>query len=1193
MKEIRIEDAEARRRALDPAKSFIVQAPAGSGKTELLIQRFLGLLAVVERPEEVLAITFTRKAAGEMKRRVLQALARARRLIGDERAAPGASANEQVTLALARSALDRDAECGWRIEENTARLRIQTIDGLCASLTRQMPVLSRFGAQPRIVEDARPLHREAARRTLGLLEDGGAADRLPPIAGNVSRLLQHLDNNGALAEDLLAVMLARRDQWLRNAGHAPDREALEAALVAERAAILRQVAGLVSSGLRPELVALARYAASGLAQAGVGSPIRDCEGLEAMPQANEAGAPAWSGLVALLLTQEGDWRKTVNKNSGFPAGTTKAEKEVAKAHKTRHAALCAGLAAVPGMLEAFVAAQGMPPATYTEQQWRALEAIVSLLPIAAAQLKLVFAERGEVDFTEVAQGAVRALGEPDAPTDLLLSLDLRLRHILVDEFQDTSISQFELIERLTAGWQGQGGAPTGAGENEGEGRSLFLVGDPMQSIYRFREAEVGLFLRARSQGIGALRLEPLTLSTNFRSQGGIVGWVNDAFARIFPDADDAMAGSVGFAHSVPFHATLEGAAVSWHAFLHDGTPGGRAAARLEEARRVADIVNAAKRAQSDATVAILVRSRTHLADIVPALKLAGLRFRAIDIEQLHEKQVVQDLLALTRALAHPGDRIAWLACLRAPWCGLTLADLLRLSADEGGGEDAGPALQPAAVIWDALNDDARLARVSEDGRRRLARVQPVFARALAARMRGALRDRVEGAWLALGGPASVDGPTDLEDAEMYLDALDGLDEGGELADPSALEARLEQLYALPDLEADGTLQVMTIHKAKGLEFDSVILPGLDRGSRANDPPLLQWRLRPGAGPASQPRAGERDGFRLLLAPIKEAGEVSEPIGEFLARLGAAEDDAESARLLYVAATRAASRLHLLAAALGRQENGQPVVQAPSRRSLLAKCWPFAEAAFARSAIAVGGAVVQAEGMPSPVPLADSNRSIRLSADWSLPELPSPAAWPRVQATRAGDGVEFAWVGETLRHVGTVTHRWLQRMAEDELASWDGERIDALQQVFRNELSSRGVAEAELDSAAGRVRNALANVLEDERGRWLLGPQAAAQNEHRITARVPGTAHADGSARQITVSVVIDRLFRDEEGRQWIVDYKTSSHEGADVEAFLDRERERYRGQLARYAMVLATSHAALALYFPLLRGWREWRADDV
>src|SRR6185295_2005168 len=113
------------------------------------------------------------------------------------------------------------------------------------------------------------------------------------------------------------------------------------------------------------------------------------------------------------------------------------------------------------------------------EQWEVLGAMLELLPRAAAHLKLVFAEAGETDFTEVAQGAVRALGAIDDPSDLLLALDSRIQHILVDEFQDTSVSQWELLSLLTSGWQQDG--------EMSDGRTLFLVGDPMQSIYRFRE----------------------------------------------------------------------------------------------------------------------------------------------------------------------------------------------------------------------------------------------------------------------------------------------------------------------------------------------------------------------------------------------------------------------------------------------------------------------------------------------------------------------------------------------------------------------------------------------------------------------------------------------------------------------------------------------------------------------------------
>ena len=424
-----IADARERERALDPRHSFIVQAPAGSGKTELLVRRYLGLLTTVERPEEILAITFTRKAAAEMKRRVLEGL--------------------PSVLEAAR------------IADIAPRLSVQTIDALCASLTRQMPVLARFGAQPEIVQDARELHVEAARRVLALEPSNPAAERL----------LAHLDNNLDTARDLITRMLARRDQWLRKTGDVPARAELEAAFAAERERLLD----------RSRLI---------------------------LPDAS-------AELAQELLTKEGEWRKK-NKR--------------AQVLKEDDADGC--------VLAALAALLALPPAAYTDTQWEVLSAMLELLPRAAAELLVVFGERGQADFTEIAQGAVRALGDADAPTDLLLSLDVRIKHILVDEFQDTSYSQWELLERLTAGWQ--------CDQNGGDGRTVFAVGDPMQSIYRFREAEVGLFLRARQTGLGNVPLEALRLTTNFRSQAGIVDWVNATFPRVLPAMEDEISGSVPY-----------------------------------------------------------------------------------------------------------------------------------------------------------------------------------------------------------------------------------------------------------------------------------------------------------------------------------------------------------------------------------------------------------------------------------------------------------------------------------------------------------------------------------------------------------------------------------------------------------------------------------------------------------------------
>ncbi|MFH1573024.1 MAG: UvrD-helicase domain-containing protein, partial [Acidobacteriota bacterium] len=156
-------DARQREHALDPERSFIVQAPAGSGKTELLIQRCLTLLCRVNEPEAIIAITFTRKAAGEMRRRVMTALQNSAGRRPDK-------PHEALTWDLACRVRERNESLGWDLFRNPGRLRIQTIDSLCASLTRQMPWLSRLGGPPDIVEAEEELYAEAALRTIDLLE---------------------------------------------------------------------------------------------------------------------------------------------------------------------------------------------------------------------------------------------------------------------------------------------------------------------------------------------------------------------------------------------------------------------------------------------------------------------------------------------------------------------------------------------------------------------------------------------------------------------------------------------------------------------------------------------------------------------------------------------------------------------------------------------------------------------------------------------------------------------------------------------------------------------------------------------------------------------------------------------------------------------------------------------------------------
>ena len=1131
-----VSDADQRRRALTATESFIVQAPAGSGKTELLSQRYLLLLARVAQPEEVVAITFTNKAAAEMRSRVLQALHKAH---GPMPHPP----HQRVTWELAQAVVARDRELHWQVENNPSRLRIQTIDSLCTALTRQMPLLSRFGAQPAIARDPEPLYRAAARATLAEIESGNHWSQA------VERLLIHLDNNLGVVADLLATMLARRDQWLRHVAD-PDnarieRATLEATLARVVGAALTALAAAMPADMEQELVALARFAAHNLRAAGGAEAIAASLDLTAFPDGAPTSLAAWRGMADFLLTKDGDWRKQVNVKNGFPAPS--ATKDAAgKAHliemKDRMGALLTRLRDKDELRNGLHAVRELPPLTYDEDQWSVLQALLALLPVAVAQLRLIFQEHGHVDFTEVAQAALWALGEPDHPTDLALALDYRVQHILVDEFQDTSLSQYELLERLTAGWV------------EGDGRTLFAVGDPMQSIYRFREAEVGLYLHARRVGIGGVRLTPLTLRVNFRSHAGIVQWVNTHFARVLPARADVTVGAVPYSASEAAQAQAPGVAVQLHALpADDGTL---------EALEVIRLVQEARRDFPMAKVAILVRSRGHLAQIAPQLKSAGLRFRAIEIERLDQRQVVQDLLALTRALMHTADRTAWLACLRAPWCGLGLADLHALVAQN---------IQGAP--WDHMQDATAVAALSLDGKQRLLRMRAVMHTALAQRRRRPLRAWVEGVWLALGGPACVADATDLEDAQVYLDLLEQLDTASDLTDFTALTAGVARLFGLPDVTADDNLQLMTIHKAKGLEFDVVIVPGLSRTPPPPRPRLLIWQEIP----------RRRQGSDLLLAPIRRAGEHDDPIYRYAHKLDERKGRYEDGRVLYVAATRAKQRLHLLAQLKHLPTPDGITIQTPPATSLLTQLWPVvATECVQQLHTRIQRAAVLAPPYAAPPPQTLQ----RLPAHWMPPPLPPALVWsdasPRVEANYPT--VEFVWAGETARLVGSVVHRHLLHMASDGAQHWSPARIKAGLPSMRTALAHLGVPPLILERAALQVQAALLNTLADARGRWILdATHGHARSEYALM----------GVVQKRVQSVIIDRTFVDAQGVRWIVDYKTSSHSGGDLEAFLDRERERYAAQLEHYARLLAlmdTRPIRLGLYFPLLQAWREWGA---
>ncbi len=1060
MSDLRAADARARERALEVGQSFIVQAPAGAGKTELLTRRFLALLATVEEPESILAITFTRKAAAEMRDRILGAL---RAVHAPD---PDRPLHER-TLQLARAALAADAMRGWHLLAQPGRLRIQTIDALNLGLARRLPVLSGLGAGLGIEEDARDLYRRAAERLLDQLPQG-----LPFASEAVATLLAHVDNRVERFVELVIEMLTRREAWLpvlpadarTDEQEAHLRSRLESARRALVQGHLQSLRRATPADLLRDAVEVAKAAAGHLVAAGKESPIGACANGSAPLDAALESVPVWQGLAQLFLTSDGKVRSAFNVSVGIPPG------DGGRELKRRAGSVAAALDAHPEAVELLHAVRQLPPAAYDAEEWAVLLAEFRVLRLAAAQLEVVFAEQRVADYPRFAAAARQALGTPDAPTDTALALDAELRHVLVDEFQDTSEAQVQLLAALTAGWQ------------HGDGRTLFLVGDPMQSIYRFRNAEVGLFLDIRDRGLGDLALEPLTLAVNFRSTVPVIDWVNSCFEQVLPKDHDVLRGAVSYAPSVARPEAGTDGGVRVHALLRRS--------RLYEAEQVASIVRERLATDAKARVGILVQGRSHLVSIVAELARQGIPFRATDIDPLGERPVVLDLLALTRALAHLADRPAWLAVLRAPWCGLTLAALHALVADDR-----------EATVVELLRDPARRGRLDADSRVRLERTWSVLETACHELRRFGLRDAVERAWNALGGPATVATERELDEVEAYLATLADLEqrEAGPV-DLERLGRALESLYAPSRERPDVRVELLTVHKAKGLQYDTVIVPALERLPGRNARRLLHWlRL---------PLAGQNE---LVVAPVARTGADANPLYAWLESLEHEKLQQERRRLLYVAATRAERWLHLFGSAQVQEKDEGPVVRQPARNSALGLLWPAVGHEFVARLAELG--VVEGEEAPTAVrdpPLR------RLPAHWdggALPRAPSIESQATMRAAST-PAVEFDWATETARHVGTVVHRELQRIARDGVQPDPAD--PAVRRRWLHELAELGVPADLRGDAVERVARAVERTLAHERGRWLLD---ARHRESATELALTGRAGAD------VVRVVIDRHVR--------------------------------------------------------------------
>lgn len=1154
-----LEDGLARFEAIDPARSFIVQAPAGSGKTSLLTQRFLALLAVVEHPEQVVAMTFTKKAVSEMQLRILEALSFC--IDTPELELSNKNLYEQNTWQLARLALQNNQNRGWNLLENPHRLRIRTLDSFNTYLVGQMPLLSKLGGQSGVTQDASHFYRIAASEALNT----------ESVADAVTHLMGLVNGNRQAAEKMIVSMLAKRDQWMPLLSSVPIsiQEGFE---IAPFNTALQNLLEIVFNDLileiestfellKPAKVLLDEFDGESLSLNFESPSIEDL--------------PAWKRLIYQLFTQKGG----VRANASVKANKSLTAKEQ-KAIKAELKGLLDDLKLkdTNGHLAKHILAfMNLPNAYYTDNQWLGIQELWRLLMTAAAHLKLVFRQNATTDFIEIAQAASEALGIDEQPTDLAQRLDYQIQHLLIDEFQDTSVSQFVQLKKLISGW------------SVADNHSLFIVGDPMQSIYRFREAEVGNFLEAWSGSIGQFPLERQQLTVNFRSKLGVVDWVNQTFKNVMPKQNVIEKGAVSYSPSTAFSDDMNNAVTThWRVNQSKDDMVDDFVSRLEEVL---------KTKKSNESVGILGKTKSVLVPIAKRLKEKQIPFKAIEIEALADRQEIQDLESLTRSLLHLGDRPAWIALLRTPVIGLSLMDLSALLENEWSRN------QP---VWLCIKQHREndFASLSDEGQQRLEKIYPILENAIEHIGLLSWKNLIKETWLALDFAQTLESAFLLQNIDAFWQMLAEIElelgQSGNLTQ-FILKEHLAGLFALPDSsEQAQQIEMMSMHKSKGLEFDYVFLPDLNKKGKSDDKQLVNWlRYHNSKGTMADD---------LIFAPMAQKGKTKaapedEKLVSFITNFEKQKQTYEQGRLFYVACTRAKQQLHLFANVSYTEKNmedDKPIV--PDNNGLLKVFWEGQKKDFNQLAEKAdfGNQIEENEQKEVKVNrLALDRASLIAQTELELLlEVPSDKLIDSEDKSSSNPVEEIkqlkqqANLANMVTAAGNLVHHIFEQWGNQQQLP---EKIDqALEAYIQYWLQQQSIADEQLEEATSRVLHSLNNAIKHPKLRWALTTDFI-ESENELPLSSQGLVFADKDSVDNVDSAhhIIDRTFVDENNVRWIVDYKTSYY-ATDMKIskqdFIAQQIETYSPQLARYAMLfesLENRKQIKVLYFSYLDEWVE------
>ncbi len=1095
---ISIPDVEERKRALDITSHVHVESPAGAGKTGLIVERILALLSIVNHPSEILAVTFTRKAAAEMKERVVEIL---------KAAADGKMTGDQYIDSLiekGKKAISMYSGLKREMLLSGTELQITTIHGFCLRICRRAPLESGLEPGLRLLEEheQESLQELAAKEVINTLFSRPKGD--PFRAALEARFLMHnMNARGIISE--IASLISKRDQLADLISEVPledpnrflDKSRENLIKIVE--AHLKKLEGRIKKTIFGEKWEDFRgYLAENNAS------CLDCLPVKC-PTSDWRDLGYWQGLAEVFLTKNGTIRKRWGpKQGGFPSGFS---------------ATTWGLAAsqLDSEFEAYLSdIQRYPSPDILKEELDAVGDLILIVSMALKKYRELCRAKGVIDYVDLELGALKALGSVENVTDSVLFWDRAIRHILIDEFQDTSSTEYKILQHLVGGWQ------------EGDGRTLFLVGDPKQSIYRFRKADVSVFYRAEKgidrEGLEPIKLDLVKLKANFRSSASLIEWTNRLFGETVMSMPRIEYDEVRFIEALPASKDPNRDYCPELALFikdeEDESP------RQKEARYLAWKVSECLRQLKDGeTIGVLLFTRTHLPIYLQAFREAGVPAKVKEGLKLSTLPEVAHLANLARAIVRPHDQLSWVACMRSPWLMLAISDIKEVLEADG------------VTIFQKLKN-------VESIREEFSLFQSAMTRARARIGRGRLGDVVRQAWVDMGGPEKVGAYMGLDGVNACLKFLEQLND----VEESTSEETLEKMELLLDrfydpggqTVTDSPVSIMTVHGAKGLEFDHCFIPWLDYSP-----------LRSGTGEKPAYLSDVLEGVSLIASRPDRRVDKDKTLYDFLLEIEKRKTVAEAKRLFYVAVTRARKTLFMSGVWSGKSLPKGPLGWLLKHIGIRKLTDDVSDGVYESTRVSINP---EESGENGVVTMEEEPRAIPAPEPFNPEPLPfkvrNPSAFGYVADEEKNEEEADRFVSMA---VGTVIHRLIEQMSM-------GMDIPEYSYV-RRLLVMEGLSRHDADRHAADILKELNRCSSEPFFRWIIGEDFKwSASEWSIEAL---------TSKKTITSGIVDRVVFDGE-HYWVVDYKTHRpHPGESEMEFVRRMKDRFRAQLEAYKDLVA------------------------